>query len=502
MSGITVPSEPAPGGDPAEGRCLVAGHWRTSGERTERIGPYARRVVSVAYLADRAMVDEALAYAHRSRAAIERVSPAARAAVLERAADLIDAQRDEFARLLALELGKPVKDGRGEMVRVADTLRVSAAEARRIGGEVLPTAGWQRGIGTTAMTYRAPVGVVVAITPFNAPANLLAHKLAASFAAGNPTIVKPPPQAPAVSARFVEVLLEAGMPPEAVQVVQGGAEVGSRLCASPVVSAVSFTGSAAAGAAVARAAGPKRLVLELGGNAATIVCEDADVEAAAAMSAATGFSNSGQSCISVQRIYVHTSVFDRFTAALTTAVGGLRVGDPLDGATDVGSMVDDEAASRVEKWIKEAAAGGATVRCGGTRDGAILAPTVVSGPDPGSALVVEEAFGAVVAVLPYGSFDEVIEVCNQSRFGLQAGLFTQNLARVFQAWRQLEVGGLVVNGTSNFRLDHVPFGGVKDSGFGRESPRWMIEDYTVTKTLILRNTSIWGDQPTSGGWPA
>jgi acyl-CoA reductase-like NAD-dependent aldehyde dehydrogenase len=456
-----------------------------------------RRVVSVAYVADRAMVDEALAYAQRSRAAVERVSPAARADVLERAADLVDAQRDEFARLLALELGKPVKDGRGEMVRVTDTLRVSAAEARRIGGEVLPTAGWERGVGTTAMTYRAPVGVVVAITPFNAPANLLAHKLAASFAAGNTTIVKPPPQAPAVSVRLVKVLLDAGMPPEAVQVVQGGAEVGSRLCTSPVVSAVSFTGSAAAGAAVARTAGPKRLVLELGGNAATIVCDDADVEAAAAMSAATGFSNSGQSCISVQRIYVHTSVFDRFTDALTTAVGRLRVGDPLEVATDVGSMVDDEAASRVEKWIKEAEAGGATVTCGGTRDGASLAPTVVSEPDPGSTVVVEEAFGAVVAVLRYDGFDDVIDVCNQSRFGLQAGLFTQNVARVFEAWRRLEVGGLVVNGTSNFRLDHVPFGGVKDSGIGRESPRWMIDDYTVTKTLILRGTSIWGEEPTS-----
>jgi acyl-CoA reductase-like NAD-dependent aldehyde dehydrogenase len=444
------------------------------------------------------MVDEALAYAQRSRASVERVSPAARAAVLERAADLVDAQRDEFARLLALELGKPIKDGRGEMVRVVDTFRVSAAEARRIGGEVLPTAGWERGVGTTAMTYRAPVGVVVAITPFNAPANLLAHKLAASFAAGNTTIVKPPPQAPAVSVRLVRVLLDAGMPPEAVQVVQGGAEVGSRLCASPVVSAVSFTGSPAAGAAVARTAGPKRLVLELGGNAATIVCEDADIETAAAMSAATGFSNSGQSCISVQRIYVHTSVFDRFAAALTTAVRGLRVGDPLEAATDVGSMVDDEAASRVEKWIKEAAAGGATVRCGGTRDGATLAPTVVSEPDPGSAVVVEEAFGAVVAVLRYDRFDDVIEVCNQSRFGLQAGLFTQSIARVFEAWRRLEVGGLVVNGTSNFRLDHVPFGGVKDSGIGRESPRWMIDDYTVTKTLLLRGMSIWGDETTSG----
>jgi acyl-CoA reductase-like NAD-dependent aldehyde dehydrogenase len=497
MTGSTAESKASPAEDATEARCLVAGEWRTSRDRTERVGPHTRRVVSVGYGADAAMVDEALAYAHRSRATVERVSPAARAAVLERAAGLVDAQRDEFARLLALELGKPIKDGRGEMVRVADTLRVSAAEARRIGGEVLPTAGWERGVGTTAMTYRAPVGVVVAITPFNAPANLLAHKLAASFAAGNTTIVKPPPQAPAVSVRLVALLLDAGMPPEAVQVVQGGAEVGGRLCASPVVSAVSFTGSAAAGAAVARTAGPKRLVLELGGNAATIVCEDADIEAAAAMSAATGFSNSGQSCISVQRIYVHTSVFDRFTEALTAAVRGLRVGDPLEAATDVGSMVDDQAASRVEMWIKEAAAGGATVTCGGTRDGATLAPTVVCEPDPRAALVAEEAFGAVVAVLRYDRFDDVVEVCNQSRFGLQAGLFTQNLARVFEAWRRLEVGGLVVNGTSNFRLDHVPFGGLKDSGIGRESPRWMIDDYTVTKTLILRSTSIWGDDPTS-----
>ena len=499
MSGVTPENRLHVGDDEAvvDARCLVAGLWRTSPSRAERIGPHARRLVSVAHVADSALVDQALAYARKAQAVVERMSPASRADVLDRAAGLVDGQRDEFARLLALELGKPVKDGRGEMVRVADTFRVSAAEARRIGGEVLPTAGWQRGVGTTAMTYRAPVGVVVAITPFNAPVNLLAHKLAASFAAGNTTIVKPPPQAPAVSVRLVQVLLDAGMPPEAVQVVHGGADVGSRLCESPVVSAVSFTGSAAAGAAVARAAGPKRLVLELGGNAATIVCDDADIETAAAMSAATGFSNSGQSCISVQRIYVHTSIFDRFTDALTTAARNLIVGDPLDPATDVGTMVDSNAASRVEKWIKEAEAGGATVTCGGLRDGATLAPTVVIEADPLSTIVVEEAFGAVVVVLRYESFDEVIDICNQSRFGLQAGLFTHNIARVFDAWRRLEVGGLVVNGTSNFRLDHVPFGGVKDSGIGRESPRWMIDDYTVTKTLILRGTSIWGDESAS-----
>lgn len=499
MSGNTAENSPSHGNDVTEVRCLVAGEWRTSGERAERQGPYVRRPVSVAHLADEAMVDEALAYAHRSRAAVEQVSPAARASVLERAAELVDARRDEFARLLALELGKPLKDGRGEMVRVADTLRVSAAEARRIGGEVLPTAGWPRGVGSTAMTYRAPVGVVVAITPFNAPANLLAHKLAASFAAGNTTIVKPPPQAPAVSVRLVEVLLEDGMPVEAVQVVHGGAEIGSRLCASPIVSAISFTGSAQAGAAVARTAGPKRLVLELGGNAATIVCEDADIDTAAAMCAATGFSNSGQSCVSVQRIYVHTSVCDRFLDALTTAVGRLKVGDPLDEDTDVGSMVDDQAAARVEQWIQAAKAEGATVTCGGVRDGATLSPTVVAEPPPTATLVVEEAFGAVVVVLRYDDFDQVLEVCNQSRYGLQAGLFTQRIDRIMRAWRHLEVGGLVVNGTSNFRLDHVPFGGVKDSGIGRESPRWMIDDYTVTKTLILRGASLWGESAVSQG---
>lgn len=498
MPGKTAENAPSPRSEVVEARCLVAGRWRATGTRAERHGPYARRLVSAAHTADDALVDEALAYAHRSRAAVERIAPAARATVLERAADLVDARRDEFARLLALELGKPLKDGRGEMVRVADTLRVAAAEARRIGGEVLPTAGWQRGIGTTAMTYRAPVGVVVAITPFNAPANLLAHKLAASFAAGNTTIVKPPPQAPAVSVRLVEVLLEAGMPVTAVQVLHGGPDVGSRLCASPVVSAISFTGSARAGAAVARTAGPKRLVLELGGNAATIVCEDADVGTAAAMCAATGFSNSGQSCISVQRIYVHTTVFDRFLAALTAEVRKLRVGDPLAETTDVGSMVDDAAAARVEGWIQEAVAKGATVTCGGTRQRATLSPTVVAEPDPTSAIVVEEVFGAAVVVLRYEDFDDVLDVCNQSRFGLQAGLFTRDVRRIFTAWRRLEVGGLVVNGTSNFRLDHVPFGGVKDSGIGRESPRWMIDDYTVTKTLILRGTSLWGEELAPG----
>jgi acyl-CoA reductase-like NAD-dependent aldehyde dehydrogenase len=474
-----------------EAGSLVAGRWLTDGPVAERVGPYQRRTVSRARIAQPDDIDAALPYARDSAKAIANLAPATRAEILERAAAAVIARRDEFARLLAVELGKPLKDGRGEMLRVADTFSVAAAEARAIGGETLPVAGWARGVGNTAFTHRAPAGPVLAITPFNAPANLLAHKLAASFAAGNTTIVKPPPQAPGVSTELVKLVLEAGVPTEAVQVLHGGGKVGAALCAAPEIAVVSFTGSAAAGAAVAHAAGPKRVLLELGGNAATIVCEDADIEQAATICARTGYSNSGQSCISVQRVYVQRERFDEFVDAFTAQVKALVVGDPLEDETDVGSMVDDDAAERVVRWSAES---GGTVTIGGNRDGAVCTPTVVAAPSPTAMLVQEEVFGACVAVLPYDTFDSVIETCNYSRYGLQAGLFTYDVRRILTAWRQLEVGGLVVNGSSNFRLDHVPFGGVKDSGIGRESPRWMIEDFTVTKTLLLRGMSIWGDQ--------
>jgi acyl-CoA reductase-like NAD-dependent aldehyde dehydrogenase len=474
--------------------CLVAGDWRGGGTRLARHGPWVRRDVSTARQADGADVRAALAYARHGAKAVARLSPAARAAALERAAATAIERRDKLARLLALELGKPVKDGRGEIDRVADTFAVCAAEARRTGGEVLPVAGWARGVGTTAFTHRAPVGVTLAITPFNAPANLLAHKLGAAFAAGNTTIVKPPPQAPAASTAIVALLLDAGMPPEAVQVLHGDGRLGGELCAAPEVGVISFTGSVPTGAAVARAAGAKRLVMELGGNAATIVCEDADIGLAARTCAATGYSNSGQSCISVQRVYVHRDRYEEFVEVFTGEVKKLTVGDPLDPATDVGSMVDDGAAERVVEWVAEAAAGGATVTTGGHRDGATVSPTVVTSPPPDARLIRDEVFGAAVSVLPYDDFDAVVATCNDSRYGLQAGLFTNDVRRIVTAWRELEVGGLVVNGSSNFRLDHVPFGGVKDSGFGRESPRWMIDDYTVVKTLMLRGMSLFGDQ--------
>ncbi|MBD0735145.1 aldehyde dehydrogenase family protein [Streptomyces sp. CBMA29] len=484
--------------EPVHAPSYVGGTWTDTRDSGQRTGPYVRRTVSTASTVGPTDISEAIEKADRYAPQVADLAPAARADTLECASAAATAHRDALARLLALELGKPLKDGLTEIDRVASTLAVCASEARRIGGETLPVAGWGTGVGNSAFTYRAPAGVALAITPFNAPANLLAHKLGASFAAGNTTLVKSPPQAPGTTAAIVALLLDSGMPPQAVQLLHGGGETGSALCAAPEVDVISFTGSAPTGAAVARAAGAKRLILELGGNAATIVCEDADIAAAAKVCARTGYSNSGQSCISVQRVYVHRSRYADFLDAFTAAVDTLVVGDPLDPGTDIGSMVDEAAADRVVTWAAEARELGAGILRGGERDGATVRPTIVAGPPDNASVVMHEVFGALVAVMPYDDFDTVVATCNTSRYGLQAGLFTHDLKRVFTAWRRLEVGGLIVNGSSNFRLDHVPFGGVKDSGFGRESPRWLIDDFTTVKTLTLRGLSVWGDRTELG----
>ena len=439
-------------------------------------------------------------YARGGPRRIARLAPAARAEILDAPSQLATSAARRVrpadrpgARQAAQ--GRPGRDGpRRRHVR---GLRRRGPPDRRRGAARWPAGA--RGIGNTALTYRAPAGVALAITPFNAPANLLAHKLGASFAAGNTTIVKAPPQAPAVSAGVVvALLLEAGAPVEAVQLLHGGGDVGAALCAAPEVAVISFTGSAATGAAVARAAGAKRLVLELGGNAATIVCEDADIAAAAEVCARTGYTNSGQSCISVQRVYVQRSRYDEFLDAFTAEVGQARrwatrsTRPPTSGPW--WTMTPPSGSS---PGPPRRPAAGASITIGGTRDGATVVPTVVADPPADAAVVTEEVFGALVSVLPYDDFDDVVAECNESRYGLQAGLFTRDIGRIITAWRELEVGGLIVNGSSNFRLDHVPFGGVKDSGFGRESPRLMIDDFTVVKTLLrARHVDLGGGRMT------
>lgn len=472
---------------------FVAGAWShdTTGGVETRRSPYTDEAASTVALAGDGEVLNARRYAEQGARAMRRMPAYRRAETLERAAVLLSQRRDEVARLETAELGKPIKDTTHEVVRAAETLQIAAAEARRIGGEVLSTDGWPTGHGSSAIAVRMPVGVVLAITPFNAPVNLLAHKIAASFAAGNTTIVKSPPQAPGATTLFIRILLDAGMPAEAVQLLHGGAALGASLVAAPEVGAVAFTGSAAAGHRVASTAAGKRLVLELGGNAATIICADADLAEAARVCARTGYSNSGQSCISVQRIYVEASCFEEFIGLFRAQVASLRVGDPLDPSTDIGTMVDVGAAQRVAGWIDEAVAAGARLETGGVRQGATLTPAVVADPPRTAKVVSEEVFGALVSVLPFESFADAIREANSTRYGLQGGLFTFDLRRVFEAIHDFEVGGLVVNGSSNHRLDHLPFGGIKDSGIGRESPRWMIEDFTYLKTVHFRGMPLW-----------
>jgi acyl-CoA reductase-like NAD-dependent aldehyde dehydrogenase len=472
---------------------LVGGSWNneTSGGRWNRSSPYSGVGASVAAVCGDSEVDAARSYAVASARSIRKLAPYRRAEILEHAAQHLAAHSKQVATLESTELGKPIKDTLKEVLRAGETLQIAAAEARRLGGEVLPTEGWPAGAGSSAIALRVPVGIVLAITPFNAPINLLTHKIAASFAAGNTTIVKSPPQAAGTSALLVRLLLEAGMPEEAVQLLHGGAELGSALVRIPEVGAVAFTGSATAGRRVAEAGAGKRLVLELGGNAATLVCGDADLLEAARVCAQTGYSNSGQSCISVQRVYVESSHFEEFVAHFRDRVAELRVGDPLDPQTDIGTMVDSDAAGRVVGWVEEAVAAGARLELGGVANGAALSPTVVADPPQTAKVVTTEVFGALVSVMPFSDFGSAVQQANSTPYGLQGGLFTFDLRRVFEAVRDFEVGGLVVNGSSNFRLDHLPFGGIKESGFGRESPRWMIEDFTYLKTVHFRGLSLW-----------
>jgi acyl-CoA reductase-like NAD-dependent aldehyde dehydrogenase len=423
-----------------------------------------------------------------------RLAPARRADVLDTAARLALTRRDEFARVIALELGKPLRDGLGELDRVATRSRCARPRPAASAATSCRWRAGRAGSGNTALTYRAPAGVALAITPFNAPANLLAHKLGASFAAGNTTIVKAPPQAPAVSAAIVALLLEAGAPTESVQLLHGDGDVGAACArcprwpssASPAPlppAPRSRVRPAPSGWSSNSAATPRR-------SSATMPMLRQPLESAPGPATPTPARAASPSNGSTCTARVTTS----FVEALTAEVGRLVVGDPLDPGTDVGSMVDDAAAERVVSWAGAAVEAGASITIGGRRDGATVFPTVVAGPPADAAVVVHEVFGALVAVLPYDDFDDVIGACNASRFGLQAGLFTRDIGRILTAWRELQVGGLVVNGSSNFRLDHVPFGGVKDSGFGRESPQPMIEDFTVVKTLLLRDMSIWGEQ--------
>lgn len=468
---------------------FIDGQWGATLEDqgVEVRSPYSNELIGYQYETNEQGVEEALASAFRYKNELKKLEAVDRSAILYKAATLMEERQEAFAQLISLEVGKALKNTRDEVGRSVETLIQSAEEAKRQFGETIPGGASSRGKGSTALTFRVPVGVIAAITPFNAPLNLICHKIGPSFAAGNVTILKPAPQAPFIAKAFVELLLEAGMPSKAIQMVLGGREIGEIIVADSRTNLVSFTGSVPAGQQISKLAGMKKVLVELGGNAGTIVHEDADIERAATLATKTAFSNSGQSCISVQRVYVHESVFQKFSEKVKEKTEALHVGDPLEEKTDIGCVVSKETAKRITSWVKEAVADGADILYGGSANGAQVQPTILVNPKKESKVVCQEVFGPVVSLIPYRDVEWAIHEVNESAFGLQAGVFTQSLTVVRKVVQTLDMGGIVVNGTSNFRLDHWPYGGVKQSGIGREGPRFAIEEMSETKMVVLQD---------------
>ena len=461
------------------GRSLDVDGW------AEYLDPYRGELVSRVARSDAGIVDRAVDAARAVQPSIAAMSVAERAAVLRRAAELIEARSEQFALTISREIGKALKNTRREVRRSAWTLRAAAAAAENLHGSVPPASASPEGAGLVALGIRVPVGIVGAITPFNAPFNLVAHKVAPAFAAGNATIVKPASQAAASALDLALLLEEAGAPAGAVSVVPGDRTTVEAIARHPGFNLYTLTGGRGAAVALTALAGPRRSLLELGGNSPNIVHADADVAEAVRECASGGFSNTGQSCNSVQRIYVHDSIADEFTDRLVASTNGLRLGDPLDPATDVGTLVNEDAARRVMGWINEAQGRGARILSGGTRTGAAISPTIVANVPDDARLVCEEVFGPVVVVLPYRSLEEAVTRANASAYGLQAAIFTSSLGAAFQAATSLEAGGVLVNRSTNFRLDHLPYGGVKDSGVGREGPAYAVEEMTTVKLVLI-----------------
>jgi acyl-CoA reductase-like NAD-dependent aldehyde dehydrogenase len=396
---------------------------------------------------------------------------------------------DELAQALCIEAGKPIRDSRGEVGRLIDTFRIAAEESVRMTGEVQPLDISARAKGYQGMWKRVPIGPCSFISPFNFPLNLAAHKIAPAIAVGCPFVMKPASRTPLGAIIIGEVLAETDLPPGAFSILPAHREGADLFTTDDRLKLLSFTGSPDVGWDLKARAGKKKVVLELGGNAAVVIMPDADLDDAADRTVFGAFYQSGQSCIGVQRILVHDDVYDAFKAKLVERTAKLIAGNPSEENTFIGPMIDVKEAARLDGWIQEAVAGGAKLLCGGQRDGAMLAATLLEDVSRGAKLNTEEAFGPVAFFIRFKTFDEALHIVNDSKFGLQAGIFTRDLFQMLKAWDVLDVGGVVINDVPSYRVDNMPYGGVKDSGLGREGVRFAMEDMTEIRNLVIRRRS-------------
>ena len=463
----------------------LAGTRTTTSHTFQQRGAYDKRDLGEVSLAGPAEVSAALTAAAAARPVMAKMTAGAREAALATIAEAIHTRSEEFAQMITSETGKPISLSRGEVSRTLNTVMLCAEETKRMGGELIPLDTVPAGEGRIGMVRRFPKGIVVAITPFNFPINLVAHKVAPAIAAGCPVILKPAPQAPITALMLGEVLASAGLPEGAFSVLPCENEIAEQLALDPRVAVLSFTGSAAVGWRLREMASRKTVVLELGGNAAVIVEPDADLEFAAQRIVTGAFAHAGQVCIKVQRVFAHESIADDLLDLLLSRTEILGMGDPTHEDVIVGPMISEAAAQRVEEWVSEAIAQGANVLSGGQRDGQFYRPTWLKDVPEEAKVSCEEVFGPVATFARYRDFDAALNAVNATKYGLQAGVFTNSLPKTFQAFETLEVGGLMINDIPTYRVDHMPYGGVKASGLGREGPRYVIEAYTEPRLLAI-----------------
>ena len=468
-----------------EHRLLINGHWKESKNVREIKSPYDHAVIGKVHFAEQGQVEEALAAADNAFEKTRRLSSHERSAVLEKISAGIRERKEELARSITLQSGKIIRDARAEVDRAVMTFDIASEEAKRLGGEFIPLDLSAATSGRWGITRRFPVGVVTAITPFNFPLNLVAHKVAPALACGNTVVLRPASQVPITSLLLGEIVSAAGYPPGGLNVVPAGYKESEILLTDDVVKKVTFTGSPAVGWELKKKAYRKKVTLELGGNAAVIVEPDADLEFAIPQIVTGSFAYSGQICISVQRIFVHEKIYDKFMADFIARTRKLGLGNPMEETTDIGPLITLEAAKQTEEWVQEAVGMGARIACGGKRDGAMFEPTILENVDPDLRISWLEAFAPVVVVSPYSDFPLALESVNNSMYGLQAGVFTINLQKAFEAYEVLDVGGIIINDVPTFRIDHMPYGGMKQSGTGREGIRYAIEEMTELKLLAL-----------------
>jgi glyceraldehyde-3-phosphate dehydrogenase (NADP+) len=464
---------------------LVAGRWVESTDVLEVADPAHDALAGATYHATPAQYDEAVSGAVAAFEATRRLPAYERGRILRDISAGIKARREELGRLIAAEAGKPIRDALVEVDRASLTFRLGAEEAERIGGELIPLDLLPASKGRTAITRRVAIGPVAGISPFNFPLNLAAHKVAPAIAAGNPIVLKPPSKDPLSMLTVGEIIAETGLPEGAVSILPMTREQGDAMVADERFKLLTFTGSPSVGWRMKARAGKKKVVLELGGNAGVIVDESADLDWAVKRILVGAFTYAGQVCISVQRMFVHERIWDTFMDRFVAGAAALRVGDPFDPETDLGPMVDGAAAARTERWVAEAVALGGKVLLGGQAEGTFFAPTILVETPVAAQICSAEAFAPVVVAFPFGDMAEAIRGVNDSSFGLQTGVFTNDLRGAWTAFEDLEVGGVILNDIPTYRIDHMPYGGVKDSGLGREGLRYAIEDMTEIRLLVL-----------------